>query len=272
MGMSWRADPSVVVGIVLVAALYAAAATGWRGRQRGASPPTPGQVLSFGLALLVTWLTLESPLDDLADHVLFSAHMFQHLLLVLVLPPLLLAGLTGAMLRPLLLAPAVRSIARWLTRPLVAFTLFNVIFALAHVPAIFDRVDQSEAVHAAEHLLFVACGVLLWWPVLSPLKALPRLSHPLQLGYLFLQTLPCALLGAMITLAGGPLYAGYAATAPGWGLSGQQDQQIGGLLMWIGGSLYYFFAMAVVFFLWAGVEERQTVPLSFSSESPNGVS
>jgi putative membrane protein len=250
----WRADPSVLAGLALAAALYGWAARAWR-RLGGDAPPTPGQVMAWALALLTLWLALESPLDEIADNALFSAHMLQHLLLVLVVPPLALAGLPGWMARPILGRAGVRRVAAFAARPLIAFALFNAVFSLAHVPAVYDWVQRSETVHALEHLIFLATGVLLWLPVLSPLPELPRLSRPLQLGYLFLQTLPCGIVGAMITLAGGPLYATYAGGAPAFGLTPEQDQQIGGLLMWIGGTLYYFLAMAVVFFAWAGESE-----------------
>lgn len=254
----WRADPTVLAGLGLAAALYALAAGPWRRRLPGSAPLTTAQALCFALAVGVFALALESPLDDLADDALFSVHMGQHLLLVLVVPALALAGIPGWMLRPLLCRRRIATVVRLLTHPLVAFALANGVFALAHLPAVFDWVQGDEAAHALEHLLFLASGLLLWWPVLSPLPEFPRLSHPMQMGYLFLQTLPCNIVGALLTLAGGPLYAAYAQAArPEW-ITAAEDQQVGGLLMWIGASLYYFLAMALVFFAWAGREEGGT--------------
>src|SRR5919202_155365 len=141
-------------------------------------------------------------------------------------------------------------VAGVITRGPVAFAVYNVVFSVAPLPVVFDLTLRNEGVHIAEHLLFIATGVLAWWPVLSPVPELPRLSYPFQMLYLFLQTLPCSLVGALITLSGDVLYAPYAAAPRVWGVTPLADQQIGGLTMWIGGSLYYFLAFMVIFFLW----------------------
>jgi putative membrane protein len=254
--VGWRADPSVWAGVLIAGGLYAGYGGAWRRDALESRRPTSAQVASFGLGLLVLLLALESPLDVLADQSYFFAHMLQHLVLVLVVPVLLLAGTPGRLLRPILTVPAIAPVFRLLTQPLVATLLFNAVFAVAHVPSLFDAVSANEALHAGEHLIFLVTGLLLWWPVLGPLEEFPRLSYPLQMGYLFLQTLPCSVVAALITLSSGPLYSQYAVWRGG-GLTPLEDQQIGGLLMWIGGSLYFFLAMAVVFFLWADQEERQ---------------
>ena len=257
MIVQWRLDPTILAGILAAAFLYALYAVPLRRRLPDSRPVTASQAANFGLGLFILWLALESPLDDLGDHYFFFAHMIQHLLLVLVVPVFALAGLPGWMVRPLLAQRAVAAAARWLTRPLVAFGLFNVIFALAHIPTVYNYISTNEPAHAVEHLIFVAVGLLLWWPVLSPLGEYPRLSYPLQMVYLFLQTLPCSLVAALITLSGSPLYAGYEQVRAISPISALQDQQIGGLIMWIGGTMYFFLGMAVVFFVWASREDRE---------------
>jgi putative membrane protein len=257
MVVAWRLDPMVLAGIVAVALLYGLYAGPLRHRLHRSAPVAASQVANFTLSLIVLWLALESPLDDLGDRYFFFAHMTQHLLLVLVVPVFALAGLPGWMLRPLLTHRLVAPAARLLTRPLVAFGLFNLVFALAHLPGVYDFMAVNEPAHAIEHLIFVGSGLLLWWPVLSPLPEYPRLSYPLQMGYLFLQTLPCSLVAALITLSGSPLYAGYPAPGLSLPISALQDQQIGGLIMWIGGTMYFFLGMAVVFFLWSSQEDEQ---------------
>ena len=247
--ITWHLDPSVVIGLLLLTGAYVA----------GVIVPrraTGGQVASFLSAMLVLFLTLESPLDTAVDGYLLSAHMVQHLLLVLVVPPLLLFGTPGWVLRPLLGVAPLAAAGRVLTCGPVAFAVYNVVFSLAHLPVVFDLTLRNEGVHIAEHLLFIATGVLAWWPVLSPVPELPRLSYPFQMVYVFLQTLPCSLVGALITLSGDVLYAPYAAAPRVWGVTPLGDQQIGGLAMWIGGSLYYFLAFMVIFFLWAQHEEH----------------
>lgn len=246
----WRLDPSILLGILSLAMVYTLGVALPR-RARA------GQILSFYLGLLVLFAALESPLDTLGDTYLFSLHMAQHLLLVLVVPPLLLYGTPEWVLRPVLDLPVAGAVARRLTRGPVAFAVYNVVFALAHLPVFFDLTLRSEGMHIAEHLLFIGTGVLAWWPILSPVTAVPRLSYPFQMLYLFLATLPCSLVGALITLSGDVLYSPYAAAPRLWGVSVQGDQQIAGLTMWIGGSLYYFFAFTVVFFAWSQHDEPE---------------
>ena len=246
---AWRLDPSVLLGILLLAAVYAVGVA-WPRRA------TVGQITAFSLGLLTLFVALESPLDTIGDTYLLSLHMAQHLLLVLVAPPLLLYGTPAWALRPVLDRRAAHAVARRLTRGPTAFAIYNVIFALAHLPIFFDLTLRSEGAHITEHLLFIGSGVLAWWPILGPdVAGAPRLSYPFQMLYLFLATLPCSLVGALITLSGVVLYSPYAIAPRLWGLSPLGDQQIAGLTMWIGGSIYYFLAFMIVFFLWARQDE-----------------
>ena len=251
---TWRADPSVLLGLVLVATLYGVVARSLRLSAATRVSRARGAMFLLGLVLL--GLALESPLDGLGDHYLFSLHMAQHLLLVLVVPPLLLAGLTEALVRPFVRVRWVAASLRVITAPTVAFLTFNVVFALAHLPGVLALTLRSESIHIIEHLLFLATAVVTWWPVLSPLPEMPPLSYPLRMVYLFLQTLPCALVGALITLTGHVLYTPYELAPRLWNLTPLQDQQVGGLLMWIGGSLYFFCAFAAVFFAWSSHDEQ----------------
>src|SRR5947209_20322402 len=128
---TWRADPSVLLGLALLAGLYLLGIRRLRrGAHDGASSGT--QMALFLLGVLVLGLALESPLDELGDRYLFSLHMTQHLLLVLVAPPLLLAGTPAALLRPLLRLAPLRAVLRRVTAPAAAFLTFNIVFALSH--------------------------------------------------------------------------------------------------------------------------------------------
>ncbi len=247
---AWHFDLSVLIGLLLLTLVYAVAVAAPR-------RASLGQATSFLLGVFVLFVALQSPLDTLGDRSLLSAHMIQHLLLVLVAPPLLLAGTPAWVVRPIATAPLLGTVARRLTRGPLAFAIYNGVFALWHLPALFDLTLRNEGVHIAEHLVFIATGVLAWWPVISPLPELPRLSYPFQMLYLFLQTLPCSLVGALLTLSGDVLYIPYAVAPRVNGLTPLADQQIGGLAMWIGGSVYYFLAFMIVFFLWAAHEEPE---------------
>ena len=119
--------------------------------------------------------------------------MVQHLLLALVVAPLLIMGTPGGMLRPALALRGVGPVARWLTAPAHCFAIFNVVLAAWHLPPLYNYALAHHPVHIVQHLMFMAASVLMWWPVLSPLPELPRLSYPGQMLYLFLLSIPMAI-------------------------------------------------------------------------------
>jgi putative membrane protein len=269
----WDLHPSVVLGLVLLGGLYVYRG-GLRARRR--------QVAAFAAALVVLLLALNGPLHNLSDRYLFSAHMAQHLVLTLVFPPLLLYGTPAWVVRPLLRPRALVRFARWATRPLAAGAIFSVPITLWHVPQAYQAALEHHGLHIVQHLVFIATAVIMWWPVLSPLPELPRAPYVTQLLYLFALGLPMSLAGALITLAEHVLYPFYGAAPRVAGLTPLADQQLGGLLMWVVGTIYLWGAASVVWFRWAAREEAGeadgAVPLeaygcySPSSVSPSGCS
>jgi putative membrane protein len=252
---SWSLHPSVLLGTGLLGALYFYGIGPLR-RRHGWPPASPAQILPFGAALAVLLLSLNGPVHDLSDYYLFSVHMVQHLVLTLVFPPLFLAGLPGWLLRYLLVRRGILPVARLLTRPWFAALLFSASIAVWHLRPFYDLMMRSHEVHIATHLLFMVTATLMWWPVMSPLQELPRLQPLLAMLYLFLVGIPMQLVGALITFADEVLYPWYLAAPRTGGLSPLDDQQLGGLLMWIPGNLWIFAAIGVVFFTWAKDEER----------------
>ena len=242
--------PSVIVGVLALALLYGAAAAsiGRRVLLR--------QVAAFTGALATLFFALNGPVDALADERLFTAHMAQHLLLALVMPPLLLLGTPGWMLRLLLQKRAVMGLARLITHPIVAFALYNGFLAAIHTPPVFEWMVRDEGVHIATHLLLMITGTIMWWPLLSPLPELPRLPYPAQTLYLFLLLIPMAAVSAPITLASDVVYPWYLEGPHPWGLTPLADQVLGGLLMWVGAGLYFMGVFSLMFFRWAQQEDR----------------
>ena len=252
---AWSVHPSVVIGCAAMALLYAWGVRTLR-RGRGEERRLPAwRVLCFSASLLVLLASLNGPLHDLSDDYLFSAHMLQHLLLQLVWPPLLLAGLPDWLVEPLFRRPVPRRIARILTQPVVAGALFGVTIAAFHVPALYDVMMEDHNMHIAIHLLFMGTALFMWWPVLSPTPLVPRSSPGIQMLYLFLVGIPMQATAAPISLADTPLYTFYADAPRVWGLTPLQDQQLGGLLMWVPGGLYLWGAISVVFLRWAKTEK-----------------
>jgi len=252
----WDLHPSVVIGLAVLGGLYMY----WSGLK---APRR--RVVSFAAALAVLGLALNGPLHNLSDTYLFSAHMVQHLVLTLVFPPLLLYGAPASVVRPLLQPRWVFRFARWATRPLAAGVLFSAPITLWHFPQFYQAALEHHPLHIVQHLVFIATAVIMWWPVLSPVPELPRASYPTQLVYLFLLGFPMSLAGAMITLTEGVLYPFYSAAPRVWGLTPLADQQLGGLLMWVVGTIYLWAATSVVWFRWSAREEsgdaERAVPL-----------
>ena len=246
--------PSVVVGVVGLALLYAGAAVGLRRRA------SARQAVAFIAALATLLVALDGPVDRIADGRGFAAHMLQHLLLGLVMPPLLLLGLPDWMLRPLLRWRALRALARFLTHPIVAFAAYNGFLAVIHTPPVFEWMVRDDAAHIVMHLGLMVAGTLVWWPLLSPLPELPRLPYPAQTLYMFLLLIPMAAVSAPITLASQVIYPWYLEGPHPGGLTPLADQVLGGLLMWVGAGLYLMCVFSMMFFRWAQREDRDEPP------------
>ena len=246
--VSWSIHWSTVIGIAALGALYL-----WRARVGAATGATVTglQKLSFFAGLFVMFASLNGPLHDLSDYFLFSAHMVQHLLLTLLLPPLLIAGTPGWMLRPLLRYTPIMAVAKFVTGPIMCFTIFNLVIAIWHIPLFYNAAMDNHNIHILEHLMFMAAAVLMWWPFMSPLPELPRLSYPGQMLYCFLTSIPMSVVAVYITMADRLLYPAYAIAPRIWGITPTADQQIGGLIMWIPGGIVFYAIITVIFFKWA---------------------
>jgi putative membrane protein len=142
--------------------------------------------------------------------------MIQHMLLVFAMPPLLLYGTPGWMLRPLLRDPKLLQLGRALTRPTGAFATFNLILIAWHLPPLYNLAMEQHPFHILGHLLMMAGSVILWWPVLSPLDELPRAPYPIQMLYLFVVGLPMVMVAIFISMADGLLYPYYAGAPRIW--------------------------------------------------------
>lgn len=228
-----------------------------RRRLHWGPPPSRGHVTAFLAGTAILAGAVLGPLAEWAERVALSAHMVQHLLLILVVPLLWLLGLPAWLLAPVARTPVVGRLGWWVTRPLLALAVASAVQVAWHVPVAFDAALRIEWLHALEHVSFLATGLLLWWPVAGPAPEWPRPSSPAQLLYLFLATIPMMAIAAPITLAEDVLYPYYAAAGHSWPLTPRTDQELAGVLMWVGGMFGYLVAGTVVFFRWAGPEARE---------------
>lgn len=255
---SWSLEPGVLLALAIACGLYAAGVRRlWRraGTGRGVSR---AQVRWFGGGIAALLLALVSPLDQVSI-ALFSAHMTQHLLLVLVAAPMLVAGSPVHASFWALPARWRRGTARWWIRahplravwrvashPLVIWTAHTVAMWAWHIPALYESALHYEHMHALEHASFIGTALPFWWVLLRPDRR-RRLPFGADLLYLFAAMMQSGALGALITLAGTPWYPEHAPWTPPWGLTPLEDQELAGLIMWVPASLIYLGAFAAAF-------------------------
>ena len=255
--LDWDLNPDVVLLCLVLEGLYLYAVNYLRPALSDAGRIKRSRVLVFTLGVLTIYAASGSPLHGLADHYLLAAHMTQHVLLTLVAAPLLLAGMPGWLWQAALRLPGATPVAKYLTRPLVTIAVFNTALLLFHLPGPLDYQLSHWWFHLFAHVALVVAGILMWWPILSDVPELPRLSYPLQMGYLFVQSLLPSVMASFITFADGTIYPAYAQAPRIWGVSPIADQQIAGGIMKVGGSLILWAFIGVAFFKWFAKEEAE---------------
>ena len=163
----------------------------------------------FAAGLLVIWAALETPLDPLGDHYLQSAHMVQHMLLVAVAPPLLLLGLTPGMASALLRLPGLAAV----TGPIPGQSIYAAGILFWHIPFAYNLALTDELFHVAEHLIFIAIGVLFWWPLIGATGGVSRwrLTDGQKLIYIFVGTFPMMAVALPLQFSRTVFYGNYAS-------------------------------------------------------------
>ena len=267
----WHAHPDVLIGLAILEGAYLLGVGPLRERFNLADSVDPRQVATFTAGVLTILVALLSPFHNLSDNYLFSAHMVQHVLLTLVAPPLLILGAPDWLIRPLLRSDWAFRLVRYGTHPVVAFALFNVIFSMWHIPGLYNASVTNHGVHVLEHIVFIAAAMLMWWPLVSNMPELPRLSYPYQIGYLFVLSIAQLILFAPITFSREPLYQHYVDAPRILGMSALVDQQVGAIFMKIGGGGLLMTLLIVAFFRWFRAEDRgeKTDPAQKEYTYPN---
>jgi cytochrome c oxidase assembly factor CtaG len=201
-------------------------------------PPRGRQSLYFWAGLVVLAGALLSPLDAGAEF-LFTLHMLQHMLLLLVAPPLMALAVPPALLGWMYGRPTLRRLLRALWAPIPAFLVFNGALLVWHLPAAYDAALRSPWIHAVEHLSFVATGLVFWGVIVSPAPIFVRAPLGLRLAMLIGADIVNFILGFTLAFAGRPFYAPYTAVNRLWGLAPLDDLRLGGAVMWVMGQMMY---------------------------------
>jgi putative membrane protein len=186
--------------------------------------------------------------------------MVQHLLFTLAAPPLLLLGTPDWLARTLIRRLGIWGVMKQVTRPIPALVIFNATLVTTHWPSLVDLTLRSQPIHIGVHIALFTASLIMWWPVLSPLPELKRLSYPAQMLYLFLQTIIPTVPASFLTFASAPLYHFYETVPRVFGISALDDTRISGLLMKLGMGVTLWTIIAVLFFRWSSKEERPERP------------
>lgn len=248
----WHNEPYLVGGIVLAGWLWAVLAGPLRTRLAPPGEPYPrDHAWKFYTALAIFYFAVGSPLDQIGERFLFSAHMFQHQLLIYPAAIFFLLGLPGWMIDPLLARPKVRRAGRALTHPLSCAVIFTLVISLWHAPLAYELALQNKVVHVAEHLMFFGAALFYWWPMLSPSRIFPPLGYGGQMLYFFSVLILMTPVFAYITFSEQVLYATYEYAPRLFPtFSAADDQLLAGVGMKLVGMGVAGGAFAVAFFRW----------------------
>ena len=255
---SWQLDIPVILGIIGAAAIYLwITSPGERTRYPGGEAVPAWRIASFLSGLLAFAVALLSPIEPVSDDYLLGGHMVQHILLTIVGPPLILLSIPEWVYRVAALAIGpVWTAWRFVTRPLLAFVLFNLTFALVHFPAFYNLALRDQNVHIFEHVLLWSTAFIGWWPILAPSADLGALPRPLKGMYLLGCTIPGQVVGALLTFADSVIYEEYELAPRLWDISPLADQQIGGLIMWVLVGSFFIAAALITFGRWASEQTQ----------------
>jgi len=256
--LDWHLHADVLLLCAGLMAAYLYAISALRPRISDAGRVRNVQVALFSAGVFTIFVATGTPMHDLSEQYLLSMHMLQHLLLTLVAPPLLLAGVPGWLWEAILGGRRILPVARIVLRPLVTFGVFNALVVITHLPPVVDLALREHSFHFVVHAALVSSALMMWWPIIGDIPQLPKLSYPYQMAYLFVQSLLPAVIASFITFSRTAAYDFYEQAPRIWGISAVEDQQIGGGLMKTIGSLILWSFIAVAFFRWYAREEAQS--------------
>lgn len=267
----WHNEPFLIGGLIFLGWLYALLAGPLRSRFSSVSDqrsvlnsvsqtPDPGlqaaipyprrQALCFYSALVIFYLAVGSPLDQIGERFLLSAHMAQHQLIIYPAAVLFLLGLPDWMVRPLTGRPGLRPILRVLTNPVVCGFIYTAVITGWHIPLLYDLALQNRPLHILEHFTMFGAALFYWWPLLSPSREFPPAKHAVQMLYL-----PAVLIGmtpvfAYITFSQDVLYPTYEFAPRVTSMTAAADQLLAGAMMKLIGMGIAGLAFAVCFYRW----------------------
>jgi len=253
---SWRNQPILLGGLVFLGWLYALGIGPLRGRLAPGEPFPRRQAFRFFAGLVLLYLALGSPLDEIARYLLCSAHTLQDVLVLYPAAALLLLGLP-AWLVDLGLARVPRPLGRALLSPLVCAGFFVVVVSGWYVPRLFEGALRNEGLHAVRAAMFLAAAVLFWWPLASPSQLFPALRYGGRLLYLLAVQVALTGVFTYVLMSDHPMFPTYEhAPRLVAALSPIEDQVLAGALLSFISSVVLVSALGLNFYRWAQTERR----------------
>jgi len=208
---------------------------------------TRRQTVCFVLTILMFWAASDWPIHDLAENYLYSVHMLQHMMMSYFLAPLALLSIPSWMMRAIIGDGRVYRSVRFLCRPIVAGVIFNSWVMVTHIPGVVNASVSSAPLHYSLHSMLVVTSLLMFMPVCGPIEEF-HLKPAGKMIYLFLQSVVPTVPAAWLTFAEGVVYKKYDVPVRVWNISVVQDQQAAGAIMKLGGSVYLWTIIGVIFF------------------------
>ncbi len=272
---SWNVPPGMVVTLLLTLWVYT---RGWRQLRRQMPQRFGGaRLVAFTAGLATIFVAIASPLDTFGG-LLLQVHMTQHLLLMMVAPPLiwlgapatpLLRGLPPAVLKhglgPFVAWPALQRFGHRLTHPIVCWLSFVVATWVWHVPALYELALRSPAWHQLEHVSFLLTALLFWWPVIRPWPSTPIWPRWAMIPYLLFADIQNTIFSSFFAFSEQLIYPAYAAVPRLWGISVRNDQAAAGAIMWVPGSVAFLIPLGWVVVQWLGAPSLGRTQLSAAS-------
>jgi cytochrome c oxidase assembly factor CtaG len=265
---AWSFEPAVVISLSVTTALYVRGTRQMLKRSTHATLSLRRDVALFSSGLVILAVALLSPLHR-AGHFLFSAHMIQHELLMTVAAPLLVLGSPGVPLIWGVPKKSRRVIGKLFSlriSPLAAFLIHASAIWIWHAPRLYDSSVTNDSIHSLQHASFLITALLFWWTIFHSRGR--KASDGTAIIYLFLTAVHTTLLGALLTLSDTRFYSVYSdPTAHAWGLTAAQDQQLGGIIMWIPGGIAYLVAALLLMLKWMNESAKRAAKRDGSNTS-----
>jgi len=254
----WHNEPHLVGGLILLGWLYALYTGPLRNRIAPGERYPLGHAIKFYLGLVVFYLAVGSPFDQIGERFLLSGHMVQHQLIMYIAAILFLLGLPAWLVSPVTARPGLRPLLRFLTHPLICGLAYTLIYSVWHAPALYDWALQNRWVHIAEHIMFFGAALFYWWPLLSPSKEFPPIPYAGRMLYLVAVVIGMTPVFAFIAFSGDVLYPTYEyAPRLFAGFGPADDQLLGAVIMKGGGMIVTFIAFIIAFYRWYRTSESR---------------